>query len=65
MRKDGSAFARLSQYNNDSSTVYLDNLSVNIEKRNKGIGTELQQIREDIGKALGAKKSILAVERGS
>jgi GNAT superfamily N-acetyltransferase len=59
MEKTGKAFARLYQYNDDTTTVCLDYLSVDFEIRRKGIGTELQEIREKIGRSLGADTACL------
>lgn len=63
MKKDGKAFSRIYWYDDDSTTVYLDWLSVDDEVRNRGIGTELQKIREEIGIKLGAIYSRLLVEK--
>lgn len=65
MEKSGKAFGRIYWYNDDSTTVYLDWLSVDIEVRRQGIGTQLQEIREKIGKSLGAVTSCLFVKKDS
>jgi hypothetical protein len=65
MEKKGKAFARLYWYNDDNTTVYLDMLSVDIKVRNKGIGTELQKMREEIGINMGAITSYLWVIKDS
>jgi len=61
MEKSGIAFARAYMYDNDKETICLDSLSVNEDHRKQGIGRELQEIRENIGIAMGAKKSFLWV----
>ncbi len=63
MEETGKAFGRLYQYSDDSTTVYLDWLSVDKEFRRQGIGTELQEIREKIGVELGANTSCLSVQK--
>lgn len=63
MERSGKAFGRLYQYNDDSSSVYLDWLSVDEDSRNQGIGTELQEVREKIGVGLGATTSCLWVRK--
>lgn len=63
MRRDGKAFARFYQYSDDKATVYLDWLSVNVESQRQGIGTELQEMREEIGRKLGATTSCLWVRK--
>jgi len=63
MRKDGLAFARIYWFNDDNTTVYLDWLSVYETIRNCGVGTDLQEIREKIGKSMGAKYSCLWVKK--
>jgi GNAT superfamily N-acetyltransferase len=65
MEKRGKAFGRIYWYNDDTTTVYLDGLSVDAEFRRKGIGTELQEIREGIGRNLGATISCLWVRKNT
>lgn len=65
MEKRGRAFGRLYWYNDDSTTVYLEGLSVNQEIRRLGIGRELQEIRENIGIGFGATTSCLLVKKDS
>lgn len=65
MEKHGKAFARLYQYDDEDDTVYLDWLSVDPEARKQGIGTELQVLRENIGRKLGATMACLWVEKDS
>lgn len=62
MERTGLAVARVYQYKDDLSSIYLDSLSVNNVIRNHGIGTELQEIREKIGILSGATRSFLAVK---
>src|SRR5574343_830102 len=52
IKADGVAEASVYWYIDDSSTVYLANLLVNPNYRNKGIGKQLQEIREQMGKEL-------------
>lgn len=65
IKADGVAEASVYWYIDDSSTVYLANLLVNPNYRNKGIGKQLQEIREQIGKDLNAKTSCLWVKKES
>ena len=65
MEKRGAAMARIYWYKDECSTVYLDWLSVSSDFRNHGVGTELQNIREKIGKSLGATCSKLLVEKST
>ena len=62
MHKNGIAFARLYQYADDTETVVLCSLSVDENVRKQGIGTKLQQMRENIGIVLGASRSCLWVK---
>lgn len=65
MERSGLAFARAYTYNDDISHIYLDMLSVDVCARRNRIGTKLQEIREQIGRELGATKSCLFVEKNS
>lgn len=65
MEEHGRAFARMYQYKEDSATIYLDSLSVGKSIRKQGVGTKLQEIREGIGKKMGAKDSFLWVLKDS
>jgi len=65
MEKAGKAFARVYWYKDDATSIYLDWLHVSYEIRNKGIGTELQNMREQIGRNLGASTSCLWVKKDS
>ena len=65
IKADGVAEASLYWYIDDSSTVYLSNLVVHPQFRNKGIGEKLQVIREQIGKDLNANTSCLWVKNGT
>lgn len=65
MEKQGKAFARLYCFNDDSKNVYLDWLSVNVRSRRKGLGKKLQEIREEMGRVMGAKVSNLWVRKDS
>lgn len=61
MESEGKSFGRVYWYNDDIKTVYLDWLYVKPEDREKGLGTEMQEIREMIGRRLGAETSGLWV----
>jgi len=61
MEKKGRAFARIYWYNEDETIVYLDMLDVSESYRKKGIATKLQEMREEIGRKLGATFSYLWV----
>jgi len=63
MGKKGECFARLYQYDDEKDVVYLDWLSVDENSRKQGVGTELQKIREEIGRKLGATTSCLWVKK--
>ncbi len=65
MEKKGLAFARAYTYNDDKGSIYLDWLNVNLDLRGKGIGTELQNIREKLGKELRCKYVYLWVKKGT
>ena len=65
MEESGKAFCRAYRYNDDNTTIYLDWLSVDPEYRKQGLGTLLQEIRENIGRHLGYSKACLWVEIGS
>ena len=65
IKADGVAEACVFWYLDDSSTVYLSNLLVNPDYRNNGIGKQLQEIREQIGRDLNANTSCLWVKKES
>ncbi len=65
IKADGVAEASVYWYLDDSSTIYLCNLVVYPQFRNKGIGEKLQVIREQIGKDLNANTSCLWVKKES
>lgn len=65
MEKSGLSFGRVCWYSHDYTTVYLDSLSVSKEVRRKRLGTEMQEIREGIGRILGASSSMLSVVKDS
>ena len=65
IKADGVAEASVYWYIDDNSTVYLANLLINPNYRNKGIGKQLQEIREQIGKYLNANTSCLWVKKES
>lgn len=63
MERDGKAFGRLYQYNDDRTVVYFDWLSVDAEFQGQRIGTELLEMHEKIGVYLGAATSCLWVHK--
>ena len=65
MEKHGKAFSRVYWYFDDPTTVYLNWLSVDKSERHKGLGTKMQELREQIGIDKGATKSCLWVKRDS
>jgi GNAT superfamily N-acetyltransferase len=65
MEKSGLAFARAYIYHNSLTYIYLDMLYVDECARKDGIGRKLQEIREQIGKELGAEHSMLWVKTDS
>jgi len=65
IKADGISEASVYWYLDDSSTIYLSNLVVYPQFRNKGIGEKLQLIREQIGKDLNANTSCLWVKKES
>jgi len=65
MEEQGKAFARMYQYKEDNAVIYLDSLSVEESMRKQGVGTKLQEIRENIGKSIGATTSFLWVLKDS
>ena len=62
---NGEAFARAYMYHGDKKAIYLDMLSVNHDSRGCGMGTELQELRENTGRKLGCKYSYLWVKKGT
>lgn len=65
MEKYGKAIACICWFNDDDTYVCLSDLSVSPELRWHRLGTNLQEIREKIGIAIGAKKSYLWVEENT
>jgi len=63
MEENGIAHARGYYYHDDLEIFYLDSLSVDVDHRRKGIGTNLQNIRERIAKEKGCKYVMLWVEK--
>lgn len=62
MGRDGNSFARLDIHHRDKSTACLNSLYVCDPERRKGIGTYLQDVREQIGIALGCTTVALSVK---
>ena len=65
MESTGVAYARAYTFDDDKMTFYLDNLSVNLDFRNNGLGTMLQEKREQIAKEKGYKYTMLWVKKGT
>lgn len=65
MEQEGRAFARAYIYKTEKSTIYLDMLSVSPEIRQQGVGTQLQEMREQIGLDNGAYAAKLFVDKDS
>lgn len=63
MEKNGKAFGRVYWYDYDDTKVFLDMLSVTREARKQGLGTKLQEIREQVGRDLGATTARLWVRK--
>jgi hypothetical protein len=62
IEQTGAAIARVYWFDDRKHFVYLDWLSVSETHRNKGMGTNLQIIREDIGRVFCATHSWLWVK---
>lgn len=62
IKADGVAEASVYRYLDDISTVYLSNLVVYPQFRNKGLGRKLQEIREQMGKGINANTVCLRVK---
>lgn len=60
---DASAHGRLVVHG-DGQCV-LDTLSVSKDHRKRGLGTKMQEVREDLARTLGAKHIYLFVKKGS
>lgn len=65
MESKGRAFARAYIYDDDPKTIILDWLQVDEDSRNQGFGTWLQKVREELGRELGCKWSMLWVVKGT
>ena len=65
MEQEGNAFGHAYIYKVNNSVIFLDMLSVSPEYRRQGIGTKLQELREQIGRDYGAKFSKLFVNKNS
>lgn len=65
MGKDGNSFASMYWFNDDTNMAMICNLSVYRSRRKRGIGTELQEIREKIAVILGATTVSLHVMKNS
>lgn len=60
---EGKATGSLYWYDDDKTTVYMSSLKVEKEVRRQGLGTKLQELREEVGRTMGANQSILLVQR--
>lgn len=65
MEMRGRAYARVYWMYDEIKVIYLEGLSVNESIRRKGIGKLLQEIREDIGRIIGANTAYLWVKKDS
>jgi len=65
MEKDGKSFCSVYWYNDDPSTIFISNLSVNPENRNQGLATELQEMCEEMGRDFGYTISCLWVNKNT
>ena len=60
--KDGSSFCRMYWHNDDDTTIYLENLSVEEKERNKGLGNKTIKKCEEIALSLNFSKVMLTVD---
>lgn len=65
MELSGCAFARLYWFHDDSTVAYLDWLSVRKDMRNRGIATQLQEMREEMARKLGVETVMLWVKKNT
>lgn len=65
MEQEGNAFGYAYIYKVNNSVIFLDMLSVSPEYRRQGIGTKLQELREQLGRDYGAEFSKLFVNKDS
>ena len=65
MEQEGNAFGHAYIYKVNNSVIFLDMLSVSPEYRRQGIGTKLQELREQLGRDYGAEFSKLFVNKDS
>ena len=65
MEENGDAYGRAYIYSDSPKTIYLEGLSVIESKRDKGFGTEIQEVRENYGRSVGCKYSMLVVKSDS
>lgn len=63
MEKKGRAFARIYWFKNEPLTAYLDMMTVEPDSRGKGLGTQLQELRESIALKIGATNTKLWVDK--
>lgn len=65
MESHGRSFGRMYAFDDDNKTIYLDMLSVNEDERGLGIGTEMQVLREEIGRVLKFTTVTLWVDKST
>ena len=65
MEQEGNAFGHAYIYKVNNSVIFLNMLSVSPEYRRQGIGTKLQELREQLGRDYGAEFSKLFVNKDS
>jgi GNAT superfamily N-acetyltransferase len=64
MDVDGITLCRIYWYD-DRDSLYMDSLDVSEAHRGKGIGTYLQEYREDRARQMGYDKTMLWVKKGT
>lgn len=63
MEKTGKCFGRVYWLNSDPGTIYMDDLSVSADTRQKGLGQEMIEMGEKMAKALGGETVALWVRK--
>jgi N-acetylglutamate synthase-like GNAT family acetyltransferase len=63
METEGNAYGRLYQYNDDTTTIYFEGISVSRDCRKQGIGSKVLGKLEEISENLGATTLYLWVEK--
>ncbi len=63
MEKNGHAYSRGYYFHDDKKVFYLDSLTVDVNHRRKGLGLQMQLIRENIAREMGYKYTMLWVSK--